>query len=160
MASVWPDIRARDVMRTDVVTIPETASLGDAVQALIDNRITGMPVTDEAGQLSGVVSIRDILDHLSESASRLGKRPAFYSSGPGEDEDEDWDLGEIEIPEEEVATVADVMTAEIHAVSTDSGLEEIADKMVEHRIHRVLVTENKKYVGLVSAMDVLSALIR
>ncbi len=158
MRKVWPDVCARDVMRTDVVTIPETASLGDAVQALIDNRITGMPVTDEAGQLSGVVSIRDILDHLSEGARPIGGRPAFYATGPGEDED--WDLSDVEVPEEEVATVADVMTAEIHAVPTDAGLEDIANKMVEHRIHRVLVTEKKKYVGLVSAMDVLNALVR
>ena len=159
MRKVWPDLRARDVMRTDVVTISETASLADAVQALIDNRITGMPVTDEAGQLSGVISVRDILDHLTQNPARLTGRRAFYAAGPT-DEEEDWELGELEVPEEEVATVSDVMTAEIHAVDVETRLQEIASKMVEHRIHRVLVTQKKKYVGLVSAMDVLNALVR
>jgi len=159
MRKVWPDLRARDVMRTDVVTISETASLADAVQALIDNRITGMPVTDEAGQLSGVVSIRDILDHLSQSSTQMPARRTFYAAGPAEEE-EDWDLADVEVPEEEVATVSDVMTAEIHAVDVEAELQAIANAMVEHRIHRVLVTQKRKYVGLVSAMDVLNALVR
>jgi len=158
MASEWPGVTARKLMRTDVVTVSESATLAEIVQTLLDSRITGMPVTDEAGHLVGVVSIRDVLDHLAENPSALALRRGFYSSGPGDDE-EDWDLEGLEMPEDDGTTAGDVMTPAVYAVSVDAGLQEIAGKMVEHGIHRVLVTEGDEYVGLVAAMDVLQALV-
>ncbi len=158
MANEWPGITARKLMRTEVVTVSETATLGEIVQTLLDNRITGMPVTDEAGQLVGVVSIRDVLDHLAENPSALALRHGFYSGGP-EDDDEDWELDGLEVPEDDGTTAGDVMTPAIYAVEVDADLRGIAAKMVEHGIHRVLVTEGDEYVGLVAAMDVLESLV-
>ena len=47
---------ARDVMRTEIVTIRPDATLAEAVGLLLDNRISGLPVTDETGVLVGVIS--------------------------------------------------------------------------------------------------------
>ena len=50
------------------------------------------------------------------------------------------------------------MTAEIYAVDVNDGLQKIAKTMHEHRIHRVLVQEEGKHVGLISTMEILAAL--
>lgn len=47
---------ARDVMRTEIMTIRPEATLADAVKLLLDNRISGLPVTDESGMLVGIIS--------------------------------------------------------------------------------------------------------
>jgi CBS domain-containing protein len=159
MTNVWPGLTARNLMRTDVVTISETATLAEIVQALLDNRITGMPVTDEAGQLVGVVSIRDVLDHLSDNPAALSLRRGFYAAAPADD-DEEWDLDALEIPADDGTTARDVMTADVYAVTAEADLRDVAAMMVSHGIHRVLVTEGEDYVGLVAAMDVLEALVR
>jgi len=156
----WPDVRARDIMRTDVVTVPDSATLTEAVQRLAEARISGMPVTDEAGHVIGVVSIRDVLDFLSENPDqrRVFAPRSYYLASTDEDlPPEEFD--EIEVPEDTEATVAEVMTAEVFSVPVDAGLEAVAKALVEHQVHRVLVTDKRRHVGLVSVMDVLAALV-
>ncbi len=52
----------------------------------------------------------------------------------------------------------DVMNAQIYAVPTEAKLQEIAKMMTEHQIHRVLVERDGKHVGLISTMEIMSAL--
>ena len=47
---------AKDVMATDVVTVPFEATVGDAVDILLQNRISGMPVTEPGDVLVGIIS--------------------------------------------------------------------------------------------------------
>ncbi|MBK8976792.1 MAG: CBS domain-containing protein [Planctomycetes bacterium] len=157
---LWPDVRARDLMRTDVVTVSESASLTEAVRKLADHRISGMPVTNEAGHLTGVVSIRDILDYESEEGGTRVVSSRGYFAVADDAIDDDFGFEEVEVAEESSATVGDVMTAEVHSVDIDADALSIARQLVEHRIHRVLVQERGKYVGLVTAMDLLTALVR
>lgn len=158
--NVWPDVTARDIMRTDVVTIPDGAGLSEAVQRLADARISGMPVTDEAGHVIGVISIRDILDHLSENPDQQRLfAPRSYYLATDEDEYTQEEFDEIEVPEDAESTVADVMSAQVFAVPLQATVKEVADVLVEHQVHRLLVTDRGKHVGLVSAMDVLMALV-
>ena len=49
-------LTARDVMRTNVLTIRPENTLAEAIQVLLDNRISGLPVTDESGHLLGIIS--------------------------------------------------------------------------------------------------------
>ncbi len=49
-------LTARDVMRTDIVTIRPEATLCEAVRLLLDHGISGLPVTDASGFLLGVIS--------------------------------------------------------------------------------------------------------
>ncbi len=49
-------LTAKDVMRTDLLTIRPNASLSEAVQMLLDHKISGLPVTDETGFLLGIIS--------------------------------------------------------------------------------------------------------
>ena len=64
----WRDAAIREVMRSDVVTIDAHAPVREALRLLADNGISGMPVTDGAGGVVGVISMRDVLEHLAESA--------------------------------------------------------------------------------------------
>ena len=49
-------LTARDIMATDVVTIPFETTVGEAVDILLQNRISGMPVTEFGGILVGIIS--------------------------------------------------------------------------------------------------------
>jgi CBS domain-containing protein len=55
--------------------------------------------------------------------------------------------------------VADRMTTPVEAVSPSTTLEEAAKRMARLRVHRLVVTEGSHAVGVVSALDVMSALI-
>lgn len=56
----------RDVMRADPFSITPAQPLHDALELLIENNISGLPVVDESGRLLGVLSEKDLLKILYE----------------------------------------------------------------------------------------------
>ena len=70
----------------------------------------------------------------------------------------DEDLDAIGVPAEAEETVNDIMTTDVHATSPDTPLPEIAAKMLRLRIHRILVREKHKYIGLINTFDMLGAM--
>ena len=48
-------------MHRKPLTIPRDASLAEAVQLIVDNRLTGVTVTDDDGHICGVLSELDCL---------------------------------------------------------------------------------------------------
>ncbi len=73
-ACVTPPLRALDLMSSPVLTVAESVRVAEARQLLAQRAHNGMPVLDEAGRVSGVISRRD-LDH----ALRLGLGDAAVS---------------------------------------------------------------------------------
>jgi len=59
--SLEPAARAKDVMTKNVFTIHETTSLMDASMFLERLDYTGVPVVDKEGDVSGFISLRDIM---------------------------------------------------------------------------------------------------
>jgi CBS domain-containing protein len=54
-------------------------------------------------------------------------------------------------------TVADAMTHGARTLPPDAGVDEAADLMRREGIHRVLVVDDEKLLGLVSALDIACA---
>ena len=52
--------RSESGMILDPVTIPDTASIGDAVKLMADNKIGGIPIVDKNNKLVGIVTSRDL----------------------------------------------------------------------------------------------------
>ena len=54
------ELTARDCMSSPSVTVPEDASLDEAIQLMEDNRVRRLPVVDERGRCIGVIAQADI----------------------------------------------------------------------------------------------------
>jgi IMP dehydrogenase len=52
--------RSESGLILDPVTLPENATVGDALQMMAENKIGGIPVIDEKGFLKGIVTNRDL----------------------------------------------------------------------------------------------------
>jgi CBS domain-containing protein len=159
-AARWALVQARDVMKRDMTTIAPDTPLSEVERTLSERGIGGAPVRDASGAVLGIVSVRDVLERRTEdpdSRPRHGRAVEAFplEDSPEADEDEP-PYASADLDGEE--TAADVMTADVHWVSGDADLGEIARTMARHRIHRVLVREDGAYVGLISTLDVLDAL--
>src|SRR6185312_3186083 len=55
------DMRVKDLMTTDVLTVRSSTPLKDAAAVLAEHRISGLPVVDGQGRVFGVLSEGDIL---------------------------------------------------------------------------------------------------
>ena len=157
VADRWAFVTARDVMRTDVITVPYATPLSEVERTLSDNRISGVPVTDESGHIVGILSLKDIITRYAEDPDSRPRRGAgFYHLSSEEMLEEDFES--FEVPAESEDTAESVMTAQVYAVNVDDGLRTIAAMMSKHRIHRVLVEDSGRHVGLISTMEILDAL--
>ena len=148
---------AGEIMRTDVVTISASAPLSEVERILSENRISGAPVTDEAGHIIGVLSMRDLIERYAQDPDARPRRGRGFYELSGDDLEEDFET--FELPAEAEETAADVMTAQVHTVRREASLVEVAERMVALQVHRILVTDQGRHIGLVSTFDVLRGLV-
>jgi CBS domain-containing protein len=151
-----------DVMQRELVTVRAGDSLHEVERVLADAGISGAPVLDDNEQIVGVVSMSDLVARRADAAEVDEARDL-------DDDGRDLDDYELEAEATEVMAfrragvgpcAGDVMTAELAHVPPTACLRDAARTMVERRIHRLLVVERGRVIGLVSTLDLLAALAR
>ena len=55
-----------DLMKTEVVTLGENATVRDAVQILSEGKFHSLPIVNDAGELQGIVTTTDLLRYVME----------------------------------------------------------------------------------------------
>jgi predicted transcriptional regulator len=143
----------KDLMNPDIMTVADEMTTDELARYLIEREISGAPVVDSQGHLIGVVSMTDIGRNMAEPSDVESPRsPGFYRDIAADFTLED--PGERYLDERTV-TVRDVMTPVIHQVPSTASVGEAARIMVDHHIHRLVVTQGKEPVGIITSMDVL-----
>lgn len=137
---------ARDIMTKEVVTASKDTPVVEAINKLLKNRITGMPVVDAEGNLVGIVSEADLI-YKEESILPLS---AYWMDK----------ADFLKACRKAVATcVEEAMTSRVYSVSEEVPVEEIATMMIEKGIKRVPVVRGRKVVGIISRADVMKAIV-
>jgi CBS domain-containing protein len=61
----------RAIMTQQLETLPDNARISDAMEIIVHKRIGGLPIVDESGVLSGIVTERDVMRVLAAEKSPL-----------------------------------------------------------------------------------------
>ena len=141
-------MRVVDLMAAEVISVRRATSLRDAARLMVEKEISGLPVTDEDGNLVGVVSEGDFLRKEVDRGDLLGRGllGALFDNRDS--------LAEAE-------TVGEVMSEQVFTVSPDATLVEAARTMTTHAVKRLpVVTREGKLVGVISRRDVVAAYTR
>ena len=152
-------LTAKDVMNEDVLSVGMDWSVEYLTDFLVENGISGAPVTSEDGKLVGVVSLTDIVRHnsLPGKDSRLNSPYDYYRHGL-EHQYAKEDIRSLSIETEPLDTVRDIMTPMIFDVNEDTKVKQVADTMIRGRIHRVFVTREQKLTGVITTVDMLEVI--
>jgi CBS domain-containing protein len=77
--------KVRDVMTAPVATIPEDMTAEDAFNLMVERHMRHLAIVSEDGELLGMLSIRNLLEHLVEDLKReLHSLDQYISNdGPG-----------------------------------------------------------------------------
>lgn len=142
----------KDEMTPDIMTVADDMTTDELVRFLNEREISGAPVVDSQGHFIGVVSMTDVGRHLAEPSDFDRAGAQFYRDLGDEVTLED--LGQRYV-EGHAVTVRDVMTPVIHHVSASAAVAEAARIMVDRHIHRLVVTEGRQPVGMITSMDLL-----
>ncbi len=136
----------KDIMNTELITIQENTSIRDAIKIFSKNNISGVPVINQEEELVGVLSMTDILE--KESGHTFYTMP--YKKN--------FELDLIMDSKFYDQPVSSIMTNDLYMVGPEDTVAKMALLMYEKKIHRVLVTEYNKLIGIASTFDLLKLL--
>jgi CBS domain-containing protein len=151
-------LKAKDLMSRQLVTVQEDTTVAELVTVLIEREISGAPVVAASGKLVGVVALSDVAGLVPGGGAIAPDRasPNAYVRG-WEDVVNPDELRQLHV-EDAGLTVGDIMKTTVTTVAPDASVAEMAAAMVQGHIHRVVVTEKGRPVGIVSSMDLLKLL--
>lgn len=146
------ELTAEDLMSCPVQVVSEHAPLRDAAHRMRHENISGMPVVCADGRCVGVLSMTDIAHWADDSPTADRERRAADACGCTE-----WQVIEVEtLPTDAVSRY---MTADPVTVRPTATIREVARRMVDAHIHRVVVVDDaRRPVGLVSSTDLVAAI--
>ncbi|MEE4659666.1 MAG: CBS domain-containing protein [Halieaceae bacterium] len=122
-----------DCMRKNPLTINQNANILQAVELIVEYKLTGLTVTDDAGSVVGILSEIECLEAILDT---------IYNDGDAES-----------------ALVREVMQTDVNSCAPGDGIVEVAQDMVRTRQRRRPVIENGRLVGQVSSSNMLWALM-
>ncbi|MDH3712230.1 MAG: CBS domain-containing protein [Gammaproteobacteria bacterium] len=151
----------QDIMTTSVLSVRDDWSPETLSQFFFDKQISGAPVIDEDENLVGVVSLNDLArnDTAPATDSRESSGHDYYEHSKLVQGISREDLELLAIESESITTVRDIMTSLVFEVTQDTSIQEAAEMMLKGHIHRLLVTNEKKLVGIVTTMDMLKTVV-
>jgi CBS domain-containing protein len=175
-------LRIRDAMTRDVLTVTSESTLREAVDLFVSRHVSGAPVLD-GQRVVGVVSATDVLEFVATNPpvprQRADQReigewaelPASEpeDAAPGAYFAEMWEEADAETtqrfadsdgPEWDVFaehTVQEVMTRAVHALPSTQSITAAAEYMKTAAVHRLLVIDEGKLVGIITSTDIARA---
>ncbi len=123
-------VTVSDYMTRQLVTFKPETTLYEAMNVMLDKRISGAPVVNDAGAILGVISEIDFLDAMLKAA--------YY--------------GQLE------GAVGDFMTVGAETIDASMDLYEAAKLFIGARRRRLPVVQNGRLVGQLSRRDLLRAI--
>lgn len=119
-----------DYMTRTLIQFAPDENIHAAAKTLLEKRISGAPVVNEAGELVGVLSKKDCLQVVYNASYH-----------------KDWG-----------GRVDEYMSSEIRTIESGMDIIAVADLFVESSYRRFPVMENGRMVGQISRQDILRAL--
>lgn len=131
---------AEEVMTSPVIAIGQDQIVKDAVDLMLSKGVKRLPVFDDKGKLTGMLSRLDIFRTIMQASP-------------------DWDaFKQQNITVGDVCTVSDIMRRDTHAVLPETPVDEIIRMIDSNDIQRVTVVDKAgHFLGLISDRDLLVA---
>jgi CBS domain-containing protein len=175
-------LRLSDIMTPDVITVSPEHTLREAMDVFVAQHISGAPVV-EGSRVLGVVSTTDLLAlaaAIPGTPTVRDTRAAIEPEESGEDEESGneppasfftdmWDdagadvvartehSGSPEWNALEEHTVSEAMNTRVWSLPPEMDVPRAAERMRELAVHRVLVMDDDKLVGIVTTTDIANA---
>ncbi len=148
-------ITAKEIMTDEVITVTKETSIKELSNLFIKHRVSGFPVVDEAGQLTGIVTEKNLIEQSQNlhipTVIALFDAVIYLESGKKFEE---------EVKRYNATRVEDIYTKKVVTVSPDTGIHEVGSLMAEKSVHSIPVVEGKTILGIIGKLDVIKGLAR
>ncbi len=147
-------LKVKDIMTRELITVSPETEIVHATKLLLENRINGVPVTDETGKLVGILCQSDLIAQQKKLPI-----PSFFTFLNGLIPMTSMKQIEKQVQKITATTVAQAMTKNPVTVQPDTDIEEVAALMVDNNFHTIPVMDEGELVGIVGKEDILRTLM-
>jgi CBS domain-containing protein len=144
-------MRVQDVMTPKLLGVPESATLWEALNLMVSNRISALIVFDEIGAPVGVLSEGDLMRRAELGCEKKRPRWLDFLAGGGR--------SARDYARSHGRRVHEIMTRGLLTVDAGAELNEAIDIMIEKRVRRLVVMKGSEPVGVLSRSDIVRALM-
>lgn len=137
------------LMKRDVYTLTENDSALDALRLFAEKGISGAPVVDSKGNLSGFVSDGDIIGTLSRQNPTFTSFWAYTAEATGSE------FGE-KASQLASMPVGRISTKNVLSVSVDDDMRDVCSLLAEHHLKKAPVLDGDRMVGIINRSDVIA----
>lgn len=130
------EMLVEEIMKTEVVTLPPTAKIAEALELLEEHRIRHIPIVNEANEVIGIVSDRDLKEASPSIFNNRADKPELENE------------------------LQSIMSYPVETVHPMDFAEETAKIFYDKEFACVPVVSNNKLVGIVTEKDMLYTLIQ
>ncbi len=144
-------MQAKDIMTTKVFCVNVNDSVLDAIEIMLRERISGIPVVSDEQVLVGMLTEGDLLRRGELGTAR--RRPHWL----------EFLMSSGRLAADYVCShsrkVADLMTRQVAVVEPDAPLQQIVDLMERKKVKRVPVVREGRIAGIITRADLMKALV-
>jgi CBS domain-containing protein len=141
-------------MTREVVTVTPETQVSEIAKLLLEKHFNGVPVINGNGDLVGIICQSDLIAEQKKLPipSVFAILDSFIPIHP---------MGKTEKEMQKIAAIraSDAMSPNPATVGPETGLDELAEIMVNRGFHTIPVVEGKKLVGIIGKEDVLRTLV-
>lgn len=145
-------MKASDVMTREVKIIGPDKSAQAAAKLMIDNRISGLPVVSDNGEVIGMLSESDLMHRVELGTDDKSGSWSLLFSDPSS-------IAE-KFKKSHGRKVHDIMARPVISVDAEADLGEVADMLDFRKINRVPVMRGEQLVGIITRSDLVRAFSR
>ena len=141
------------MMKKDVYSVSESASVLDAVRCMVEHKSSGIPVLSADGRAAGFISDGDVIRHMAD-VNADAPVASMYPLWKNKELLDAKLAGLSQIP------VMQLATEKVVSVKLTAGVAEVFTLLSDKRIKKVPVEDDTgKVVGVLSRSDVLRAML-
>jgi CBS domain-containing protein len=144
-------MKIRDIMETNVISIPASATYEEAAKTLYEHKISGAPIVDPNGILVGAISEKDLFRVLYPFPQSFYQDPESYLN---------LEERENKITDIRNKSVSGFMATNPVVIAPDDAIMRAGALMLAKRIHRLFVVERGKVIGFVSRGLIYRAILK
>lgn len=152
-------IKAREIMTTPLISASEDNTLQEVIELLAKHSLSGLPVLDGEGRITGIISDTDIIRY----SEQLRVVPLTNLSAWVSPHTDVSDLVSLRKGMESLhqTRVGEVMTRKVYSVQEKEPVNAVAALMNRRNINRVpVVNSENRAVGIITRADMVRCMAR
>ena len=135
------------IMKKDVFTVKDTDDLLTVLKTISDKKISGVPVVDKKGKLTGFISDGDIMRYLSKSHPLFVNAYSFAAINQENNFDEKLD-NLMKNKAKDVANKKNI------TIDINTSVEDVCSILNDKHLKKAPVMENGKMVGIINRSNI------